>query len=243
MLEIGSLVDGKYKILNKVGQGGMSVVYLAMNEKANKQWAVKEVRKDGIKDFEVVKNRRIGLGHQIGEKKIRGKNSVLFKINGFDAWPDTLKPFKKHMEKIAGRHRQFLINRVMIALNKSANASFVLNLKCRHFPGDESANGRDCLGRGARRCLGPIHVVERKDGKNVLEFEKREVFGVISSQIPGRQNTFIENWFGGENQLREHRRLIAVGTFCFNPCEILKQVADDQIDSMPIKFTSWKMTF
>lgn len=55
MLEIGSLVEGKYKILNKVGQGGMSVVYLAMNEKANKQWAIKEVRKDGIKDFEVVK--------------------------------------------------------------------------------------------------------------------------------------------------------------------------------------------
>ena len=55
MLEIGSLVDGKYKVLNKVGQGGMSVVYLAMNEKANKQWAIKEVRKDGIKDFEVVR--------------------------------------------------------------------------------------------------------------------------------------------------------------------------------------------
>lgn len=55
MLEIGQLVDGKYKILNKVGQGGMSVVYLAMNEKANKQWAIKEVRKDGVKDFEVVK--------------------------------------------------------------------------------------------------------------------------------------------------------------------------------------------
>lgn len=55
MLEIGSLVDGKYKILNKVGQGGMSIVYLAMNEKANKQWAIKEVRKDGVKDFEVIK--------------------------------------------------------------------------------------------------------------------------------------------------------------------------------------------
>ncbi len=55
MLEIGSLVDGKYKILNEVGRGGMSVVYLAMNEKANKQWAIKEVRKDGIRDFEVVK--------------------------------------------------------------------------------------------------------------------------------------------------------------------------------------------
>ena len=55
MLEIGSLVDGKYKILSQVGQGGMSVVYLAINEKANAQWAVKEVRKDGIKNFEVVK--------------------------------------------------------------------------------------------------------------------------------------------------------------------------------------------
>ena len=53
MLEIGSLIDGKYKILNEVGHGGMSVVYLAMNERANKQWAIKEVRKDGVKDFEV----------------------------------------------------------------------------------------------------------------------------------------------------------------------------------------------
>ena len=55
MLEIGSLIDNKYKILNQVGKGGMSVVYLAMNEKANKQWAVKEVRKDGVMDFESVK--------------------------------------------------------------------------------------------------------------------------------------------------------------------------------------------
>ena len=55
MLEIGSIIDGKYKILNKIGQGGMSVVYLAMNERANKQWAIKEVRKDGVKDYYVVR--------------------------------------------------------------------------------------------------------------------------------------------------------------------------------------------
>lgn len=30
-------------------------MYLAMNERANKQWAVKEVRKDGVLDFEAVK--------------------------------------------------------------------------------------------------------------------------------------------------------------------------------------------
>ena len=45
MLENGSVVDGKYKILNVIGRGGMSVVYLAMNERVNRQWAVKEIRK------------------------------------------------------------------------------------------------------------------------------------------------------------------------------------------------------
>ncbi len=55
MLEIGSLLDGKYKILSEIGHGGMSVVYMALNEKANKTWAVKEIRKDGKMDFNIVR--------------------------------------------------------------------------------------------------------------------------------------------------------------------------------------------
>lgn len=55
MLEIGSLVGDKYKVLNVIGKGGMSTVYLAMNEKANKQWAIKEVRKDTSTNFQVVR--------------------------------------------------------------------------------------------------------------------------------------------------------------------------------------------
>lgn len=54
MLQIGSVLDGKYKILQEIGHGGMSVVYLALNERANKTWAVKEVRKDGGNDKTVV---------------------------------------------------------------------------------------------------------------------------------------------------------------------------------------------
>jgi len=54
MLGVGSVVDGKYKILNEIGHGGMSVVYLAINERANKTWAIKEVRKDGGNDSQVV---------------------------------------------------------------------------------------------------------------------------------------------------------------------------------------------
>ncbi len=55
MLQVGSIVDGKYKVLNQIGKGGMSVVYLALNERANKTWAIKEVRKDGVQDFATVK--------------------------------------------------------------------------------------------------------------------------------------------------------------------------------------------
>ena len=55
MLQLNSLVDNKYKILSEIGHGGMSVVYLAINEAANKTWAVKEIRKDGVCDFEAVK--------------------------------------------------------------------------------------------------------------------------------------------------------------------------------------------
>lgn len=59
MLEIGSVVDGKYKILNQIGQGGMSTVYLAVNERVNKPWAIKEVRKDGAAGSDVVRQSQI----------------------------------------------------------------------------------------------------------------------------------------------------------------------------------------
>lgn len=44
MTEIGTVLDGKYEILKKIGQGGMSVVYLAIDNRLKKQWAVKELR-------------------------------------------------------------------------------------------------------------------------------------------------------------------------------------------------------
>lgn len=55
MLEIGTLVAEKYKILKELGQGGTSIVYLALNEKANKMWAIKEIVKTDYKDFQMDK--------------------------------------------------------------------------------------------------------------------------------------------------------------------------------------------
>ena len=55
MLESGVLLDGKYKIIKQIGRGGMSWVYLAINERANKQWAVKEIRKEKTQELEPVR--------------------------------------------------------------------------------------------------------------------------------------------------------------------------------------------
>lgn len=45
MAEIGSLIHEKYRIIKKIGQGGMSKVYLAKNSEDYSLWAIKEVKK------------------------------------------------------------------------------------------------------------------------------------------------------------------------------------------------------
>ena len=59
MLKTGTVIDGKYKILNEIGHGGMSTVYLAINEKANKSWAVKEIRRKNNRHFEMLRQSMI----------------------------------------------------------------------------------------------------------------------------------------------------------------------------------------
>ena len=103
MLEIGSVLDGKYKILNEIGHGGMSVVYLALNERANKTWAVKEVRKDGGNDNEVVSQGLIAETEML--KKLHHPNlpSIVDVI-------DTEDSFIIVMDYIEGRSLQDLLD-------------------------------------------------------------------------------------------------------------------------------------
>lgn len=86
MLEIGTLVDGKYKILRVVGKGGMSVVYQAVNEKANKIWAIKEVRKDGTQNFEVVKQNLIAETDMLKRFNHPNLPSIIDVINTDDSF-------------------------------------------------------------------------------------------------------------------------------------------------------------
>ncbi|MDO5476177.1 MAG: serine/threonine-protein kinase [Eubacteriales bacterium] len=57
MLKPGTLLEGKYRILEEIGRGGMSTVYLARNERANKTWAVKEIRRASGPDSELLQRR------------------------------------------------------------------------------------------------------------------------------------------------------------------------------------------
>lgn len=45
MASVGQVIDDKYEILKLIGRGGMSRVYLAMDKRLNKQWAIKEIEK------------------------------------------------------------------------------------------------------------------------------------------------------------------------------------------------------
>ena len=69
MLEIGSILGDSYQVLVEIGKGGTSHVYLVMNTRAGKQWAAKEVSKNGngekgvigrhlIADVEILKGLR-----------------------------------------------------------------------------------------------------------------------------------------------------------------------------------------
>ena len=54
MTRVGTVLGGKYEILKKIGQGGMSIVYVAMDTRLNKQWAVKEIKKNPKQDTGVL---------------------------------------------------------------------------------------------------------------------------------------------------------------------------------------------
>lgn len=47
-IKIGTVIDGKYEILKQIGKGGMSTVYLAADNRLNKNWAVKEIARKGL---------------------------------------------------------------------------------------------------------------------------------------------------------------------------------------------------
>lgn len=59
MLKAGFVLDGKYRILSVIGQGGMSTVYLAVHEKLKQKWAVKEISMEYCENYEMISRQLI----------------------------------------------------------------------------------------------------------------------------------------------------------------------------------------
>lgn len=59
MLNPGFILDGKYEIVSVLGQGGMSVVYLAIHQRLGKKWAVKEISREYCENYEVISKQLI----------------------------------------------------------------------------------------------------------------------------------------------------------------------------------------
>lgn len=54
MAGIGDIIDGRYKIIEEIGRGGMSIVYMAKDLNIGMHWAIKEIRKFGSQKDKII---------------------------------------------------------------------------------------------------------------------------------------------------------------------------------------------
>lgn len=55
MLELGTMLSGRYEMLKRVGSGGMADVYMAKDHKLNRNVAVKVLKSEYVEDEEILK--------------------------------------------------------------------------------------------------------------------------------------------------------------------------------------------
>lgn len=59
MLEIGEILGGRYEILKRIGSGGMADVYMAKDQKLNRNVAVKVLKREYVDDEKFLKKFQI----------------------------------------------------------------------------------------------------------------------------------------------------------------------------------------
>lgn len=206
MLKIGSIIDGKYKILSEIGHGGMSTVYLAINEKANKTWAVKEVRKKYNKDFNILKQSLIVETNLLKQLKHKNLPSI---IDVIDADED----FLIVMDYIEGNTLELLLEDYG-AQNQEDVVSWVLQL-CDVL---EYLHSRPAP--IIYRDMKPSNVMLKSDGNVVLidfgtarEFKEKNV---ADTTCLGTQGYAAPEQFGGMGQTDERTDIYCLGATMYH---------------------------
>ena len=124
MVKMGMLIAERYEILERIGTGGMSDVYKAIDHKLNRPVAVKVLKQEFAENENFVSKFRVeaqaaaGLMHQnivnvydVGEE--RGIHSIVFATTPFT---------------FEGDNRQRTARGVMSMIEESANATFFIPL-------------------------------------------------------------------------------------------------------------------
>ena len=65
MLEIGTMLSGRYEVLKRVGSGGMADVYMAKDHKLNRNVAVKVLKSEYVEDEKFLKKFEPADIHQL----------------------------------------------------------------------------------------------------------------------------------------------------------------------------------
>lgn len=206
MLEIGSIIDEKYKVLSVIGHGGMSTVYLAINEKANKPWAIKEVRKDGIKHFDVVKQSLIVEIDMLKKLSHKGLPSIVDVIDKDDN-------FLIVMDYIEGNTLKSVLKEKSV-IQQEMVVDWALQLcdvlKCLH-------NRKPPI---IYRDMKPSNIMLRSDGSVVLiDFGTAREFkeeNVEDTTCLGTQGYAAPEQFGGQGQTDVRTDIYSLGATIYH---------------------------
>ncbi len=150
MLEIGSVIDGKYKILNVIGKGGMSTVYLAMNERVNKQWAVKEIHKNNYQNFEMDK-KEIELMKKLKHPHLPSIVDVIERDNSLLIVMDYIEG--RSLESVLAENKYFRTEQVLVWAEQLCDVLQYLHSQCPPI---------------IYRDMKPGNVMQKPDGNLVL---------------------------------------------------------------------------
>lgn len=206
MLQIGALVDGKYKVLNKIGQGGMSIVYLAINERANKTWAIKEIRKEGVRDFEVVRQGLIAEINILKELKHKYLPSI---VDIIDEGPS----FLIVMDYIQGKSLKEILREALVSKGLPIGLADVISW------GKQLCDVLGYLHTQPEpiiyRDMKPANVMLRPEGEiSLIDFGAARVFKSGNSEDTvclGQPGYAAPEQYGGNGQTRPQTDIYCLG--------------------------------
>lgn len=206
MLTIGSLVGGKYKILNLIGHGGMSNVYLAMNERANKQWAIKEVRKEGESSFQIVKQSLIAETEMLKNLQHPSLPSIVDVIDENDRFLIVMDYIEGNsLQKALDEYGTLPQDKVIVWAEQLCDVLHYLHTR------KPSIIYRD---------LKPSNIILKPDGRiSLIDFgTAREYKESVSEDTTclGTRGYAAPEQFGGQGQTNERTDIYCLGTTLYH---------------------------